>query len=78
MQFAGIDETYDSTWFVYKSMAFLVDRDKPCEMLSTVSTNFIYNFLANITPFILVLLCSLISEFLGMCRQPPWHRSDGK
>ena len=29
MQFAGTDETYDSTWFAYKSMAFLVDRDKP-------------------------------------------------
>jgi hypothetical protein len=29
MHFAGADETYDSTWFAYKSMEFLVDRDKP-------------------------------------------------
>ena len=33
------------TWFVYKSMAFLVDRDEPRETLSTVSMNFTYNFL---------------------------------
>ena len=39
MHFAGADETYDSTWFAYKTMEFLVDRDKPRETLSTVSTN---------------------------------------
>jgi len=35
MQFAVTDETYDSTWFAYKSMVFVVDRDKPRKMLST-------------------------------------------
>jgi hypothetical protein len=80
MQFAGTDENYDSTWFAYKGMAFIVDRDKPRETLSTVSMNFIYNFLANITPFILAVLCSLISDFLGIRRHrgPPWHHSDCK
>jgi hypothetical protein len=40
MQFAGTDETYYNTWFMCKSMAFLVDRDKPRETLSTVIINF--------------------------------------
>jgi len=44
MQFAGTDETYGSTLFAYKSMVFLVDRDKPCETLSTVRMNLVYNF----------------------------------
>jgi hypothetical protein len=46
MHFAAADETYDSTWFTYKSMTFVVDIDKPLETQSTVSTSFTYNFLA--------------------------------
>jgi hypothetical protein len=65
MQFAGTNETYHSTWFAYKITAFLVDRDKPRGTLSTASMNFVCNFLANITPFILAVLCSLISDYLG-------------
>jgi hypothetical protein len=36
MHFAGADETYDSAWFAYKGMAFIVDRNKPRETVSTV------------------------------------------
>ena len=39
MHFTGTDDTYESTWFAYKSMAFLVNRDQPRETLSTVSMN---------------------------------------
>jgi hypothetical protein len=39
MHFTGTDDTYESTWFAYKSRAFLVDRDQPRETLSTVSMN---------------------------------------
>jgi ABC-type polysaccharide transport system permease subunit len=67
MHFTGSDETYDSTWFAYENMEFLVDRDKPRETLSTVSMNSHIIFLPYNTPFILAVLCNLIPDFLGIC-----------
>lgn len=35
--FKGRDEIYESSWFAYNSLAFIMDRDKPRTTLSTVS-----------------------------------------
>jgi hypothetical protein len=40
LYFAGRDNIYEGTWFAYSSMAFLLDRDKPSENLSTVKYSF--------------------------------------
>lgn len=35
----GRDEVYESSWFAFKSLAFIMDKDNPRPTLNTVSKN---------------------------------------
>lgn len=72
MHFAAADETYEKMWY-----SSLVDRDKLLETVSTVSMNFMYNFLAIKYALRSGIIVQSHLDFLGICRIPPRHVYNG-